>query len=218
MIRLFTGYDEREAIGFHVFVASVLARASEPVSIVPITKQVMGQRDGSNTFSYSRFLVPYLCGFKGMAIFADGCDMLCLGDIAELADLYDPYMAVQVVRHDYKTRHQIKYVGTSMESRNVDYPRKNWSSLMVINCGHYAWRPITPQYVQRHDGPYMHGFQFLQDRFIGELPDRWNWLVDEFDENAHANLLHWTAGIPAFEAYRDAPMAAEWFAERAERF
>ena len=37
----------------------------------------------STEFTYTRFLVPYLCGYQGKAIFID-CDMLCLGDIAEL--------------------------------------------------------------------------------------------------------------------------------------
>jgi hypothetical protein len=42
----------------------------------------------------SRFLVPWLCNFKGHAIFADGSDMICLADIAELDSLFDPSKAV----------------------------------------------------------------------------------------------------------------------------
>jgi primosomal protein N'' len=48
-----------------------------------------GLPQGSNAFTLSRFLVPWFMGFQGRAIFADGADMLCLGDIAELAALAD---------------------------------------------------------------------------------------------------------------------------------
>jgi hypothetical protein len=36
--------------------------------------------------------------------------------------------AVAVVKHDYKTKHRRKYIGTPLEADNADYPRKNWSS------------------------------------------------------------------------------------------
>jgi hypothetical protein len=80
--RLFAGYDAREAIGFHVFVASVLERASVPVAVHALDDK--GLPVGSNAFTFSRFLVPWLCGFQGRAIFADGSDMLMQADIAEL--------------------------------------------------------------------------------------------------------------------------------------
>lgn len=209
MIRVFCGYDAREAIGFHVFASSVVRNSSRPVSIAPINLKHW-QRDGSNAFTYSRFLVPMLCGYRGMAIFADGCDMLCRGDIAELADLFDPALAVQVVQHEYKTKHPRKYIGTAMETDNRDYERKNWSSLMLINCQHYDWQRVTPEFIAEKDGLFMHGFKFTRDRFIGSLPAEWNWLTDEFGPNDSAKILHWTAGIPGFEHYRDAAHADLW--------
>ena len=138
MIRLFTGYDLREAVGWGVFAASVLARAKAPFQLIPLSWQ---QADGSNAFTYARFLVPQLCEYKGWAIFADGCDMVCLADINELWELCDSRYAVQVVKHSYKTLDHRKYRGTEMECRNVSYPRKNWSSLMLINCAHENARP-----------------------------------------------------------------------------
>ena len=92
MIRLFAGYETREAVGFHVFAHSVIERASKPIVITPLSAMSMPQ--GSNAFTLSRFLVPWLCGFKGHAIFADASDMLCLADIAELDALFDPNYAV----------------------------------------------------------------------------------------------------------------------------
>lgn len=216
MIQIFAGYDPREAVGYHTFCASVIEHCSEPVSITPLHLGALqkvysgGHRDGTNAFIYSRFLIPYLMKYRGFAIFMDGADMVVRDDVAELWKLIDPFKAVQVVKHNYKTKHKRKYVGTNMEADNEDYPCKNWSSVMIINCAHYNWRGITPKTVETMPGAYLHRFEFVENRFIGELPMVWNWLADEYGENAYAKLLHWTAGIPAWPKYKDAPMADDW--------
>lgn len=214
MIRLFCGYDEREAIGFHVFVASVMQHASQPVQIVALDSR--GLPDvGSNAFTLSRFLVPWLCDFKGRAIFCDASDMLMCDDIARLDALFDPECAVQVVQHEtYRTRHRIKYVGTSMQCPNLDYPRKNWASVMLMNCEHAAWAGVDPTWLS---SDAMKPVQFLDLKWvqnIGALPDRWNRLVDEGRPVEGAALLHWTAGIPAFPHYHSAPGADLWRSQR----
>lgn len=221
MIHLFCGFDEREAVGFHTFAASVIDKASEPVGIFPLHLNMLpfykgGARDGTNNFIYSRFLIPYMMNYQGFAIFVDGADMIVRGDIAELMRYANPWAAVQVVKHDYKTKHPRKYVGTQMEADNKDYPRKNWSSVMLINCGHYNWRKITPDTVENMAGSDLHRFAFINERFIGELPKEWNWLADEYGPNPDAKLLHWTAGIPGFPHYSQAAHADEWFAAHAK--
>lgn len=214
MIHLFCGYDERESIGFSVFAHSVIARASKPVAITPLSS--MGLPQGSNTFTLSRFLVPYLMGFKGHAIFVDGCDMLMLGDIAELDALFDNRFAVQVVQHEeYATRHRRKYVGTPMECQNRNYGRKNWASAMIVNCEHLLWIGVGPDQVAKCLPLPLLQFFGLDGTTVGALPAEWNVLVDEGQDGAAAKLLHWTAGIPAFDHYRNAPRAELWHAERA---
>ena len=142
MIRVFAGYDPREAAGFHVFCQTLIENSSAPISITP----VMGkQRDGTNAFTYSRFMTPFECEFKGWAIFMDASDMLVRGDIAQLLPSPQLGCAVHVVKHDYKTLHPVKYLGTDMEAPNYDYPRKNWSSVILWDCGHYANQVLTPQ-------------------------------------------------------------------------
>lgn len=213
MIHLFCGYEPAESVGFHVFAHSVLARATRPVSIIPLAR--MGMPIGTNAFTVSRFMVPYLMGFRGAAIFVDASDMLMLGDVSDLADLFDPRYAVQVVKHpDYQTRHRIKYRGTDLECPNCDYGRKNWASVMLLNCGHEAWAGVTP--TQLEATPILDLLQLrnVPDEAIGALPDAWNRLVDEGHPVDGAHLLHWTAGIPAFAAYRDAPGAELWHAAR----
>lgn len=209
MIRLFSGYDAREAIGFHVFVASLLRHASVPVSVTALASQ--GMPVGTNEFTYSRFLVPHLCGYQGRAIFVDGADMLMCEDVAELDALADPAFAVQVVqRPNYATRHPRKYVGTGMESANRNYARKNWASVMLFNCAHPYWRAIRPETLLRVAGLSLLQFGGLKPREIGALPDRWNRLVDEGDAVEGAAIMHWTAGSPAFPAYSRTPGAELW--------
>lgn len=210
MIHLFCGYDKRESIGFHTFVASVIQHASEPVAIHPLDAKGLPQ--GTNTFTFSRFLVPWLMNFRGRAIFADACDMLMLRDIAELDALFDRSKAVQVVPHDYHTRHPQKYIGTPMQCPNRDYPRKNWASLMLINCEHPGWRGMNPARVAAFEPipTTLLGLNWLGEDEIGYLPDEWNRLVDEGQAVEGAAVLHWTAGVPFFEHYKNAPGADHW--------
>jgi hypothetical protein len=204
-IHLFAGYDKREAVGFHTFTHSVIEHANRPVSIIPLAAMTLPE--GSNCFTVSRFLVAWLMGFQGHAIFCDASDMLCTGDIAELDDLFDPSYAIQVVKHpDYKTRHRTKYRGTDMECPNLDYPMKNWASVFICNAAHPHWREMTPANL-RHRKP-LDLLSFDWTDAIGELPAEWNRLVDEGHD--YGNILHWTAGIPSFAAYHDAPFAGEW--------
>jgi hypothetical protein len=214
MIRLFIGYDAREAVVYHVCVNSIIRQASQPVAVTPLALKNLGRyverhRDGSNQFIYSRFLVPPLMGFSGWALYIDG-DMLLRADIAELWNLRDESKAVLCVHHNYKTKMKEKYLG----AKNQDYPRKNWSSVMLWNCGHPANRSLTADFVERATGAQLHRFTWLPDELIGELPREWNWLPDEFGPNPQAKLLHWTLGAPCFNEFADAPMAEEWHRER----
>ncbi len=206
------GFDQREAVAYHTFVQSVIDVTSVPVSITPLVlSSLQGYReshaDGSNTFIYSRFLTPAVGGYEGWAIFADG-DMICKRDLSCLWALRSDAYAVLVVKHLYKTKSTRKYLG----NRNEDYPRKNWSSLILWNCGHPKNRVLTPEFVMNKDGKFLHRFSWLEDSEIGELPREWNWLTTEYEDNEEANLLHFTLGTPCFKAYRDTNMATHWHA------
>ncbi len=165
--------------------------------------------DGSNHFIYTRFLVPHLQEYTGWAIFIDG-DMIVRDDIVKLWELQNPYNDVMVVKHDYKTRMPVKYLG----SKNEDYPRKNWSSVILWNCNSFPNRKLTPQFVQQSTGSELHRFSWLDDDRIGELPPEWNWLPDEYGINKNAKLLHYTLGTPCFQEFADTPQSDEWHRER----
>lgn len=216
MVNLYVGHDERETVGTHVFVQSVLKTASVPVSITPLHKPMLRRAfggdvgEGTNAFTMSRFLIPFLQDWRGTAIFMDGADMLMKADIAELEAMRDQYKAVQVVQHKYRTNAKRKYVGTQMEADNDDYARKNWASVMLINCAHYSWRRMTPSYLLNGNKLEALSFAWCPDQYIGGLPLEWNWLVDEYGRNDGAKVLHWTQGVPLFQHYRDMPHADEW--------
>ena len=214
MIPIFIGYDPREAIAYHTCVNSIIRKATAPVSLNPLALNLLKgykeqHNDGSNHFIYSRFLVPHLTNYNGWAIFLDG-DMILRTDIQELWKLRDESKAVMVVKHDYKTRMTEKYLG----AKNENYPRKNWSSVILWNCGHELNQQITPEFVQSATGAQLHRFTWIPDDRIGELPIEWNWLPDEFDANADAKLLHYTLGTPCFHDFATTPMADEWHRER----
>jgi lipopolysaccharide biosynthesis glycosyltransferase len=213
-IPIFIGYDSREAIAYHVCANSIIRQSSVPVAIVPLALNnfkdyTETHTDGSNQFIYSRFLVPHLMGYTGHAIFMDG-DMIVRGDIAELWALRQSDKDVQVVKHDYKTRMTEKYLG----AKNEDYPRKNWSSVMIFNCSNFPTRKLTPEYIQKSTGAHLHRFAWTSDDRVGELPSEWNWLPDEYGENLNAKLLHYTLGTPCFHDFATTTMADEWHRER----
>ncbi len=209
MVRLFCGQDPREAIGSSVFSHSVWSRSSEPVSITQLDAR-LAATDGTNSFTKSRFLVPFLCDYKGWALWMDGADMLCLSDIAELWKLREERYAVQVVKHDYRTLHPVKYLNQD----NVDYPRKNWSSVMLINCQHDTWKTVTPVYVKNNNGSHLHRFAFLRNELIGSLPKEWNHIVGEPNQAAFANVAHFSIGLPVWSPYDTWAFSDEWRMER----
>jgi len=212
-IPIFIGYDPREAVAYHTCVNSIIRQASQPVAIVPLALNLFSDytethTDGSNQFIYSRFLVPHLMGYTGHAIFMDG-DMIVRGDIVELWEQRSGYYDVQVVKHDYKTRMSEKYLG----AKNEDYPRKNWSSVILWNCNSHPNRKLTPEFVQKSTGAQLHRFTWIDDARIGELPKEWNWLPDEYGANPDAKLLHYTLGTPCFHEFATTPQGDEWHRE-----
>ena len=209
-VKIYIGFDQRESVAYHTFVQSLIDHASIPLDITPLAvKTLKGyeekHEDKSNDFVYSRFLTPFLNDFEGWAIFADG-DMICQKDIKELLDLKDDSKALQVVKHDYKTKANQKYLGNI----NQDYPRKNWSSVILWNCKHPKHKILTPDFIANQTGKYLHRFSWLENGDIGELPKEWNWLATEYPNNEQANIIHYTLGTPCFKDYRKTEMADIW--------
>ena len=120
MINIFIGYDQGETVAFHTLSESIRKYASEPVSITPLCLgNIPGftrekQPNQSTDFAFSRFMVPYLSGFKGWSIFMD-CDMLLRSDIKELWDMRTFKYSAMCCQHDYEPKQNVKFRGAKNE-------------------------------------------------------------------------------------------------------
>jgi len=218
IFRIFIGFDERETVAYHVAAHSILRRACCPVSITPLRRECLpmltrkrGEHD-STDFAISRFLVPHLCDYEGVALFMD-CDVLVLHDVSELLTtamcnkILGDY-AVQVVQHDYTPKGQTKFLG----QKQTKYARKNWSSVMLFN--NEMCRDLTAGYVNEAPGLDLHQFAWTDK--VGALPPEWNVLIGEPENMEQINdskLLHYTQGTPCFAEYSKGPEADLWYTE-----
>lgn len=122
MIRIFIGMDERQPVAFTVAAQSIIQHASVPVQITPLVLKTLPiTRAGLTSFTYGRFMVPWLCGYEGQAIFMDA-DVLVRGDVAELSTK-DAVSVVFHAEHSYEN-----------------------ASVMVFDCA--QCKVLTPDYVQ----------------------------------------------------------------------
>ena len=223
MNKVFVGYDPREDIAYQVCKHSI-ARRNKEVLVRPLVQKELREAGwytrpvdplSSTEFTFTRFLIPELCDYKGWALFMD-CDMILLTDIQELFDQAEEKYAVMCVHHDYTPREGLKMDG----QKQSIYPRKNWSSVMLFNCGHPSNKQINSSVVNDTNitGKYLHRFSWLKDSEIGELSHEWNWLTDWYKEpeDGKPKLLHYTEGGPWFENYRDCDYHKEWKIELAD--
>ncbi|MFQ6623790.1 hypothetical protein Gotur_003626 [Gossypium turneri] len=223
--KIFIGYDPREDQAFEVCRHSILKRTSIPVEITPIVQSDLRakglywrSRDQfeSTEFSFTRFLTPYLANYDGWAMFVD-CDFLYLADIKELTELINDKYAVMCVHHDYSPKEKMKMDGAVQ----TVYPRKNWSSMVLYNCGHPKNKGLTPEVVNNQTGAFLHRFQWLDDNEIGSVPCVWNFLeghneVVENDPKTFPKAIHYTRGGPWFEAWKTCEFADLWLKEMEE--
>ncbi|KAJ4950505.1 hypothetical protein NE237_027337 [Protea cynaroides] len=158
--KMFVGYDPREDVAYEVCRYSVLKRSSVPVEVIPIKQQDLISKGlywrergptESTQFSFSRFLTPFLANFDGWALFVD-CDFLYTADIKELIELIDDKYAIMCVQHDYTPKESTKMDGAVQ----TVYPRKNWSSMVLYNCGHPKNKILTPELVNTQTGAFLH--------------------------------------------------------------
>ena len=214
-MKVFVGWDSREDIAYQVCKHSIVSRQPD-AEVVPLKQnelrdQGLYWRDvdklASTEFTFTRFLIPELVNYNGWALFMD-CDMILTTDIKELFDQADDQYAVMCVQHDYTPKE-----GTKMDGKQQTvYPRKNWSSVMLINCGHPSNKTLTKELVNNADttGAYLHRFSWLNDEEIGELDHTWNYLVGVYDDIDTPNLIHYTEGGPWFENYRNCEKDKVW--------
>ncbi len=210
--RIFIGYDPSQHISFEVLRYSLEKHSSEPIDVQAIDAEKLTDFDrpvdplASTPFTYTRFLVPHLMGHEGIALFMDS-DMLALGDVCELFALPMDGLALRVRQHDYNPTDTLKMGGKTQ----TQYPRKNWSSLMLMNCAKLGvW---TKEAVETQSGAWLHRFEAVPDEQIGDLSQEWN-VLDHM--TGPTKLLHYTSGGPWLKGCEDADHAELWHEYRME--
>ena len=214
---VYVGWDSREDIAYRVCEYSI-HKHNKDINVFPIKQHEVIQNNlywrdldkfSTTEFTFTRFLVPYLSNYQGWAIFTD-CDFLFLDDVKKVFDQADDQYAVMVVKHDY-TPEEIEKMDGALQ-RN--YPRKNWSSFILWNCGHTLNQCLNLRMVNEESGKYLHRFAWLPDEAIGSLSLEWNWLTDWYKEpdDGSPKALHYTLGGPWFKNYKTCDYSEHWMA------
>ena len=200
-MKIYIGYDSKISIASKVCEHSLRHHSEDlDIELLKLTKLKKKKlywrpyKNQSTEFTYSRFLIPYLQNYKGWALYCDN-DFLFLKDVKELMSLQNNSKAILCVKHEYKPKDKTK-MGNK---KQINFSKKNWSSLMLINCGHPSMKNLDLSTVSEASGRYLHQFQWLDDDEIGSIPHSWNWLVNWYRTDkgdGHPEALHFTEGGP----------------------
>jgi hypothetical protein len=220
---VYVGFDSSnfgQMMAYETCRKSILRFASKPIEVRQLIKNNLIakgdfkriQTDGSTEFTYTRFLVPFLNNYKGWALFCDS-DFLWLDDVWKLLDYAkaDPDKAVYCVQHNIESTHPIKMNGLVQEN----YPRKNWSSLLLFNCSHTSLLNLYPESIAVNSPSYLHRLHWALDTEIGSLPHTYNYLVGYYDDCDYDNLpkaIHYTDGGPWHPTYECVKFGDLWLA------
>jgi hypothetical protein len=232
---IYLGFDPREAAAFAVARSSAKRRLTQPIAIrgvvlarlqeLGLYRRPIEWREGptanrimwdsisnapmSTQHANARFLVPRLA-VTGWALFMDG-DVLVRGNLVRLFDGLDQSKAIYCVKHRHMPPAGVKMDG----QEQLQYARKNWSSVVIWNCEHPSNQALTIDVINSLAGRDLHRFVWLEDDEIGELDPRWNWLVRQSPPVEEPQIVHFTEGTPDMPGYDEDPYADEWRQELA---
>lgn len=175
-LRVFIERDSRAPQQYHTLCESLLYGASVPLAITALSRRLLPiERAEPRPLEFGRLLVPWLCGYRGWALFLES-DMLAIGDVAQLFELADDRYAV-------------------MQARSSE--AGEWNSLLLFNCAHPANRMLDPEFLNAPDSLRSADLLFwLDEELIGALPLQWNHTVAFDLPNDDAQLVHYPVGVP----------------------
>ena len=214
-MKIFVGYDSSQPDAYLVCKHSIL-KHNPHAEVIPLIRSKLEEAGiysrphdelSSTEFTFTRFLVPFLTDYTGWALFVD-CDIVFNVDVQQLFDQADNKYAIMCVKHEYEPQEQVKMDGRPQTS----YPRKNWSSVMLLNCAHPSLQALTPETINTDviPGIFFHSFKWLEDKYVGELDHTWNYLVGVYNDIEMPNVIHYTSGGPWFEQWADCEFSEVW--------
>jgi lipopolysaccharide biosynthesis glycosyltransferase len=135
-VKVFVGTDRSQRLAVKVLEHSIEQNTQLDVEVIPmedlLIKQPKDPRNSQRTgFSFSRFCIPQLAGYKGKAIYLDA-DMLVFKDIASLWNI--PFDGAKVVIQEEipKDKQTTEKIGAPKE-------RVKQCSVMLLNCEKLDW-------------------------------------------------------------------------------
>lgn len=198
-MNIYIGWDSNEVEAYNACVNSININSEITYPTIPLVQQRMRDQGlywrpvddkAATQFSLTRFLVPYFNGYEGWALFID-CDFIITKDLQELFAMADDQYAVMCVNHNYTPRQNKKMLG----NQQFVYPRKNWSSMMLLNCGHPSTQQLTVEAVNEQSPAWLHRMEWARNKEIGHVPLEWNWLEGEYDKpDTLPGIVHYTQG------------------------
>ena len=108
------------------------------------------------------------------------------------------------VKHKHNPKETKKFLG----ERQLKYDKKNWSSFVIYN--NKKCKILTPKFVSRANGLYLHQFRWTKDNLIGSIPRTWNILVGYDKIPKKFNALHYTSGGPYFKEFESLESSKYW--------
>jgi|TARA_B100000809_G_scaffold254128_1_gene290953 hypothetical protein len=169
----------------------------------------------NNPFARTRYLVPlidYKSEHKWVAFVDD--DFLFFKNPLSLYDKLDDSKMLYVAKHpEYVSVTTMKMAGKEKQKgwRNINYPRKNWSSLMIFNKEKF---PLTTKEIFHSPMSFLHQLEWAEpeENNIGSIPLEWNWLVGEehCPDREDINAAHYTLGGPWYEKWPKSVYDKSW--------
>lgn len=211
-IRVFVGADRSQKLAIDVLAYSIKRHTTANVEVIPMVDlDVPVPHDPRNHqrtgFSFSRFCIPKLCGYKGKAIYMDA-DMQVFKDISTLWSL--PFNGHRVL-----VQESVKHTDVSLNKENAPSTRKKQCAVMLIDCENLDW-DVREIVHGLDEGSYsylqlMDEMCIVPEEQVGyRVPFEWNSL-EHFDKSTC--LIHYTdMGTQPWVSTRN-PNGEIWFAE-----
>jgi Glycosyl transferase family 8 len=191
-MKIFIGTDDSQIVAAKVLEHSIMKHASRPVQVVHMLNLAYPKitnpnvKPGTN-FSFSRFRIPELAGFRGRAMYVDA-DMQVFADVAELWDIPFNDHTVLCTRQDY--------IPEVWQGKNCPFTPGRQMSVMLLDCDRLDWQ-IAPIIDRLNRGDYTYKELLTQlcivspDLIRDDIDPGWNCL-EYFDEKK-TKLLHYTS-------------------------
>ena len=211
-IRVYVGADRSQQLAIDVLEYSIKRHTTAQVQVIPMLDLPVptpadprnGQRTG---FSFSRFCIPKLAGYRGKAVYMDA-DMLVMRDIRELWNISFDGCSVIVQK-------EVKHEDTTTAKVGAPKKRKKQCAVMLLDCDRLDW-DIESIVAGMDEGRYdyeglMYDLCILPEHEVKYgVPFEWNSL-EYWD--ADTRLVHYTDVYTQPWTACGNPFGHLWFAE-----